>query len=156
MAKYQLTRMRNRLNPDKDGLWYATPAPASKFGTDELCRFASKHTTLGSFEVRAALDVINNFVPMALAKGGRGALGELGSIRLEYGSEGVAEPEDFHPRLMRSARVVFRPSKKLMQEVRRHLSYEPGGIVADGVAFGSVESYRRRQAQQADGAEEGE
>ena len=83
-------------------------------------------------------------------------LGELGSIRLEYGSEGVAEPEDFHPRLMRSARVVFPPSKKLMQEVRRHLSYEPGGIVADGVAFGSVESYRRRQAQQADGAEEGE
>ena len=152
MAKYQLNQMRNRLNPDKDGLWHATPAPAQKFDTDDLCRLASRHTTLAPFEVRAVLDLISDFVPQALAEGRVVQLGGLGSLRLEYGSEGVREPEYFHPRLMRPARVVFRPSRQLMQEVRAALFYEPGGIVAEGTAFASVESYRRWQAGRQEGA----
>ena len=146
MAKYNLTQIHNRINPDKDGLWYGTPAPGAKFGASDLCRLASKYTTLGSFEVRAVLDLLNDYVPQALAEGKVVQLGELGSIRVEYGSEGVREPEDFHPRLMRPARVVFRPSKKLTQEVRSLLSYEAGGIVAEGFAFDSVADYRRWQA----------
>ena len=134
MAKYQLTKMKNKINPDKDGLWYATPAPAQKFDRNDLCRLASKHTTLGSFEVRAVLDLLNDYIPRALAEGKVVQLGELGSLRMEYGSEGVAQPEDFHPRLMRPARVVFQPSKRLTQAVRGQLTYEAGGIVADGRA----------------------
>lgn len=148
MAKYQLTKMKNKINPNKDGLWYATPAPAQKFDRNDLCRLASKHTTLGSFEVRAVLDLLNDYIPRALAEGKVVQLGELGSLRLEYGSEGVARPEDFHPRLMRPARVVFQPSKRLTQAVRGQLTYEAGGIVADGVSYGSVADYRRRQAGQ--------
>ena len=146
MSKYQLTKKRNRLNPDKDGLWYGTPAPGAKFGTKDLCRLASRNTTLNAIEVRAVLDLINDCVPQALAEGKVVQLGELGSLRVEYGSEGVARPEDFHPRLMRPARVVFQPSKKLTQEVRGLLSYEAGGIVVEGFAFDSVADYRRWQA----------
>lgn len=148
MAKYQLTKKRNRLNPAKDGLWYGTPAPAQKFDTKDLCELASKYTTIGPFEVRAVLDLIGRFVPQALAEGRVVQLGDLGSLRLEYGSEGVREPEDFHPRLMRPARAVFQPSKRLAQEVRRQLYYEPGGIVAEGISFASVADYRRWQAGQ--------
>ena len=146
MNKYHLQKKRNRLNQDKDGLWYATPAPRHKLDTADLCRYASKNTTLNAIEVRAVLDLINEFVPRYLAEGYVIRLGELGSLSLTYGSEGVAQPEDFHPRLMRPARVVFRPSKKLTQEVRSLLSYEAGGIVAEGIAFDSVADYRRWQA----------
>ena len=41
-----------------------------------------------------------------------------------------------------------KPSKRLTQAVRGQLTYEAGGIVADGVSYGSVADYRRRQAGQ--------
>lgn len=148
MAKYHLEKKRNRLNQTKDGLWYAAPAPRQKLSTGDLCRYAVRNTTLNPAEVRAVLDLINEFVPRYLAEGYVIRLGELGSLSLAYGSEGVAQPEDFHPRLMRPARVVFQPSKRLTQAVRGQLTYEAGGIVADGVSYSSVADYRRRQAGQ--------
>ena len=103
MAKYHLEKKRNRLNQTKDGLWYAAPAPRQKLSTGDLCRYAVRNTTLNPAEVRAVLDLINEFVPRYLAEGYVIRLGELGSLSLAYGSEGVAQPEDFHPRLMRGA-----------------------------------------------------
>ena len=70
-------------------------------------------------------------------------LGRLGTLHVEYGSEGVERPEDFHPRLMRRPRVVFRPSAELRTGVERAMHYEQAGLSADGISFGSVESYRR-------------
>lgn len=141
--KYRLSKKKNRLNRRSDGLWYATAAPGYKFGTRDLCRYASMHTTLGHFEVRAVLDLLGQCVPMLLAEGNVVQLGELGTLRVTFGSEGVEQPEDFHPRLMRPARIVFYPSKALKAAMRSHLSYEAGGLVDEGIAFGSIASWRR-------------
>ena len=86
MAKYHLGKKRNRLNQTKDGLWYAAPAPRQKLSTGDLCRYAVRNTTLNPAEVRAVLDLINEFVPRYLAEGYVIRLGELGSLSLAYGS----------------------------------------------------------------------
>ena len=152
MARYKLVKKRNRLSPLKDGQWYAEPVPRQKITSGELCRMATQHVTLSKGEMAMALEQLSERLPLLLAQGFTVELGRLGTLRLEYGSEGVREPEDFHPRLMRPARVVFRPSRQLMQEVRAALFYEPGGIVAEGIAFDSVADYRRWQAGRQEGA----
>lgn len=148
MAKYRLSKKHNRLNSGKDGRWYATPAPAPRLDTRNLCRFASENTTLSAFEVRAVLDLINQYVPQMLAQGYTVQLGDLGSLRLAFGSEGVEQPEDFHPRLMRPARIVFQPARSLNHTVRRLLTFEAAGVVDDGLAFGDIASWRRHREEQ--------
>lgn len=151
MAKYHLEKKRNRLNNQKDGLWHATPAPRPKMEMDDLCRRAAGNTTLSPIEVQAVLDLINRFVPHYLAEGYAIRLGRLGTLALSYGSDGVEQPEDFHPRLMRPARVVFLPSRQMMQDIRRELSYEAGGVVDGGIHFGTVADWRRHVTRLSEG-----
>ena len=95
MARYKLVKKRNRLSPLKDGQWYAEPVPRQKITSGELCRMATQHVTLSKGEMAMALEQLSERLPLLLAQGFTVELGRLGTLRLEYGSEGVAEPEDF-------------------------------------------------------------
>lgn len=128
---------------EKDGLWYAEPAKGQKMSVLELSKIVTKDTTLSSSELSMGLDLLVERLPELLARGIVVRVGRLGTLLAEYGSEGVERPEDFHPRLMRRPRVVFRPSAELRTGVERAMHYEQAGLSADGISFGSVESYRR-------------
>lgn len=143
MARYTLTKKRNRVNVEKDGLWYAEPAKGQKMSALKLSKIVTKDTTLSSSELSMGLDLLVERLPELLARGIVVRVGRLGTLLVEYGSEGVERPEDFHPRLMRRPRVVFRPSAELRTGVERAMHYEQAGLSADGISFGSVESYRR-------------
>ena len=145
MARYKLVKKRNRLSPLKDGQWYAEPVPRQKITSGELFRMATQHVTLSKGEMAMALEQLSERLPLLLAQGFTVELGRLGTLRLEYGSEGVKEPEDFDYRLIRKPRVVFRPSHKLTQAVLRAVSFKLDGLKADGVSFATVDSYRRWQ-----------
>lgn len=151
MPKYHLEKKKNRLNSRKDGLWHATPVPRPKLETQDLCRRAAGNTTLSPIEVQAVLDLLGRFVPHYLAQGYAIRLGNLGAFSLTFSSEGVEQPEDFHPRLMRPARVIFQPSRQLTQAVRRELSYEAGGVVDGGIHFGTVADWRRHVTRLSEG-----
>lgn len=143
MARYRLSKKKNRINARKDGLWFAQAAPAPKMGQRELFRRVTTDTTLSEHELALAIELLADRLPALLADGILVRLGRLGTLHVEYGSEGVERPEDFHPRLMRRPRVVFRPSAELRTGVERAMHYEQAGLSADGISFGSVESYRR-------------
>lgn len=145
MAKYKLSKKRNRLNKEKDGLWYAEPSRASRMSKREVCRKATRYTTLSHLELEMGLEMLGDRLPQWLGDGYIVQLGPLGTLMLEYGSEGVKEPEDFDYRLIRKPRVVFRPSHKLTQAVLRAVSFKLDGLKADGVSFATVDSYRRWQ-----------
>ena len=147
MARYKLVKKRNRLSPLKDGQWYAEPVPRQKITSGELCRMATQHVTLSKGEMAMALEQLSERLPLLLAQGFTVELGRLGTLRLEYGSEGVAEPEDFHYTKIRPPRVVFRPSRRFAAAVTRAVSFEMEGLTDGGVAFASIADYRRWQAQ---------
>ena len=131
---------------EKDGLWYAEPAKGKKMSALELSKIVTKDTTLSSSELSMGLDLLVERLPELLARGIVVRVGRLGTLLVEYGSEGVERPEDFHPRLMRRPRVVFRPSKELASAIRQGAHFEAGGIQAEGVWFASIDSYREWQA----------
>ena len=94
MARYRLTRKKNRLNRAKDGLWYAEPTPGRAMRARTVCRLATKNLTLSAGELELGLEALGDCLPDLLAQGNLVSLGRLGTLRLEFGSEGVAEPED--------------------------------------------------------------
>lgn len=143
MARYKLTRKRNRLNAEKDNLWYAEPAAGSAVDTATVCRHVTQHTTLSPYELQMGLEMVFNHLPELLAQKGSVQLGRLGTFRLEFGSEGAAEPEDFNYRMIRRPRVVFQPSKDLQRAVASSMTYELGGVVDNGMSFADVASYRQ-------------
>lgn len=148
MAKYRLSRKKNRLNREKDGRWYAEPASMARMSSRQFCRQVTQHTTLSPFELGMGLEIVGDRLPWLLARGFNVELGELGSFRIEFGSEGVDEPEDFNYHLIRRPRIVFHPSRKLQREVARLVSYELDGLTADGIQFADIASYRRWQQEQ--------
>ena len=143
MARYRLTRKKNRLNKEKAGLWYAEPTPGKSLKSRTVCRLATKNLTLSAGELELGLNALAEYLPELLGQGNIVQLGPLGTLRLEFGSEGVREPEEFTARNVRRPRVVFQPSREFTQSVLRETSYQPGGLTADGIAFGSVEAYRK-------------
>ena len=116
MAKYRLCKKKNRLNADKDGLWYAEPVAGRQMRTRTVCRLATKNLTLSAGELELGLEALGDCLPDLLAQGNLVSLGRLGTLRLEFGSEGVAEPEDFTTRHIRRPRVVFQPSKEILEQ----------------------------------------
>ena len=143
MARYKLRRKPNLLNPAKDGLWYAAPAPARRICARDLCTQAARHTTLSAAELLMALELVAEQAATCLRQGDMVELPGLGTLRLEYGSEGVAEPEDFYAALMRRPRVVYRPTRQFTGRVLLGMSYELDGLVDDGISYDTVASWRR-------------
>ncbi len=146
MARYKLSRKRNRLNAEKDNLWYAEPTSTNNLDTRETCRYVTKHTTLSPFELSMGLDMLFNRLPEMLAQGNTVQAGRLGTFRVEFGSEGVAQPEDFNYHLIRKPRVIFQPSKELQRAVASAMFYELDGVVEGGFGFADIASYRNWQA----------
>lgn len=143
MVRYRLCKKKNRLNREKDGLWYAEPVVGKQMKTRQVCRLATTNITLSSDELELALNALDKHLPMLLAQGNGVQLGRMGTLRLEFGSEGVSEPEEFTARCIRRPRVVFQPSKEFMKNIMSLLSFQLDGLRAGGVAFATIESYRK-------------
>lgn len=150
MTRFTLACKKNRISAEKNELWHAEPAPAARMTHKELCRFVTQHTTLSPHELEMGLEMLAERLPELLARGFLVRLPGLGSLRLEYGSEGVERPEDFDTRLIRRPRVVFCPARELTQKTLRQVKFEQDGLIDGGITFGSIDDYRRWQAQQAD------
>ena len=58
MARYKLSRRKNKLNPSKDNLWYAIPAPSRRVTARDLCAEATANTTLSPAELLMALELV--------------------------------------------------------------------------------------------------
>ena len=143
MARYKLSRRKNKLNPSKDNRWYAIPAPSRRVTARDLCAEATANTTLSPAELLMALELVAERAAASLRRGDTVELPGLGTLRLEYGSEGVDEPERFHAALMRRPRVVFRPARQFTGRTLLGLSYELDGLVDEGISYATVADWRR-------------
>lgn len=148
MARYKLTRKENRLNSSESGKWYAIPINESLLDTDIVCREACKHTSFTPFELNAGLDLLSGYIPLPLKQGHSVRLGRLGTLRLSYSSEGADSPEQFNTHLIRPPKLVFTPSKELMQAITSDLHFENGGVIDGGISFPSLADYKKFVEQQ--------
>jgi hypothetical protein len=71
-------------------------------------------------------------------------LGELGTMRISFGSEGVDDPKKFHTSLISGVRIVFTPSVELKDALTKihfeHDGKRPGEDEGGNEGGGSGES----------------
>jgi predicted histone-like DNA-binding protein len=111
--KYKKKQRRNPQKPDEEGKYYAAPASSGKITINELSSRIERNSSLSQGDI---LNVLSNFLdelPEYLKDGKSVRLGDFGTFRCSFSSEGADTPEQVNPNLIKTVRVIFTPSTKL-------------------------------------------
>lgn len=142
MARYKFVQRKTPLKQQENPLWYAIPVTTQRLATRNICKNVARNTTLSASELELAFSIVCDAVPEQLAAGNSVQLGRLGWMRLSFGSEGVADIKDFDAAtMMKNIKVVFTPSKELMEEIKKDISFENVGVVENGFTFATTRAY---------------
>ncbi len=127
---------------EKKMIWYATPATKGAMDADETARMAVADTTLSKGEFKHAMEVASEKLIPLILSGISVTIGDLGKLRLSFGSKGVENIDDFDAQTMiQNAKIIFTPSQTLKQALKT-ATFEAEGVVEDGIKYGSLKSYR--------------
>lgn len=142
MAKFKLTFKKNPLDKDAAGKWYAIPSIANRLDTRAVCKVVTRNTTTAPSELESSFNLVCDGIPHELKQGNSVRLGQLGTLRLSFGSEGADSPEGFKTDMIKNVKVVFTPSKELMSAIADGLTFENVGVVEEGFTYPSIKDYR--------------
>ncbi len=118
--KYKLIE---RTNPQDrtQTKWYASPINEGKINKDELAKEIVSISSLSRGDISNAIENIIDTIPKYLLMGKSINLGEFGTLRISFSSEGVDTPKEFNTSKISGLKVVFRASvefKKALDNVR--------------------------------------
>ena len=133
-----------RVNPQtKEKQWYAVPASKGALDADETAAMAVADTTLSKGEYKHAMEVTSEKLIAMLLSGVTITIGDLGKLRLSFGSKGAASIDEFDTvTMIQNPKIIFTPSKKLKSAIEQ-ATFEVEGVVEDGIKYGSLASYRK-------------
>jgi predicted histone-like DNA-binding protein len=122
--KYKLTKRTNPLDRTEEK-WYASPINDGKVTKTDLAKELVGMSSLSRGDVSNVIENLLEVIPKYLLMGKSVSLGELGSLRLSFSSEGVEKPEEFTVGMIRGARVLFTPSVELKNSIA-NMKFEKG------------------------------
>lgn len=103
--------------------WYASPNMSGEKALDELTRDIEKISTVSGADIRAVLYALVDVMKDALADGQIVRIGELGSLRVSFSSEGKATEKEVTAASIKQAKVIFTPGKDI-KDTLATLTYE--------------------------------
>lgn len=93
--------------------YYAGPVMDGELNLDDLTRSIEKISTVSGADIRAVLYALVDVSVDGLSDGSIIRLGDLGSLRVTFGSEGVATAEEVNAHLIRRTSVIFTPGARI-------------------------------------------
>jgi predicted histone-like DNA-binding protein len=115
--KYKLTERKNPQNPQAAAKLYATPVNEGKVSQKEIAADIVGLSSLARGDVANVIDSLIDTVPKYLLMGRSVSLGELGTLRISFSSEGVATEADFNVNLISGVKIIFTPSVELKKKI---------------------------------------
>jgi predicted histone-like DNA-binding protein len=115
--KYKLVSRKNPQKPDEQGKLYAAPVNDGKVSQREIAAEIVGLSSLSRGDVNNVIDCLIDTVPKYLLMGKSVSLGELGTLRITFSSEGVDTADEFTVGKIKGARVLFTPSPVLRQSI---------------------------------------
>lgn len=104
--------------------WYASPNMSGEKALDGLTRDIEKISTVSGADIRAVLYALVDVMKDALADGQIVLrIGELGSLRVSFSSEGKATEKEVTAASIKQAKVIFTPGKDI-KDTLATLTYE--------------------------------
>ena len=144
MYKYKLVQRSNPLVKGSPKKWYASPLSEAAQTVKAMTRAATENTTVAPKEMEAALELLGNYARQQLLQGHTVRLGDLGTLRITFQSEGVESITDYQASSMiKNPRILFTPSKEFRESVINSLQFENGGVLEDDVNYASLADYKK-------------
>ena len=116
-VQYKLVLKGNPGNANAPKKFYATPAARGKTSIKEISKDIADISSLNYGDIS---NVLNNFVqliPKYLANGNIVSLGEIGTLMLNFSSEGTLTEESFTTSKISNVKIVFKPGSDLKQSL---------------------------------------
>ncbi|MDR1864871.1 MAG: HU family DNA-binding protein [Bacteroidales bacterium] len=112
--------MIQRVNPQdrNQSKWYATPVHDGKVVKTDISKELASVSSLSRGDVSNVIENLIEIMPKYLLMGKSVSLGEFGTLRLSFSSEGLDDPNEFTVGKLLGIRVVFTPGS----EFRRMLA----------------------------------
>jgi predicted histone-like DNA-binding protein len=99
-------------------LYYALPVSRGTLGLVDLTKMIEKMSTVNGADIRAVTYALMEAIITGLSDGMIIKLGELGSFRLSFSSEGKVSPQLVKPSTIKENRVIFGPGEAMKQALK--------------------------------------
>ena len=110
--KYKLIQRANPQNRNQSK-WYAMPVNEGKITKQNITAEIVGISSLSRGDVSNVIESVIDTIPKYLLMGKSVNLGDFGTLRLSFSSEGVSAPETFNTNMISGVKVVFTPSTTL-------------------------------------------
>ena len=128
--KYKLIQRANPQDRTKSK-WYASPVNEGKILKSDLAKEIVTVSALSRGDVSSVIENLLEILPKYLLMGKSVSLGELGTLRVSFGSEGVENEKDFIASKISGVKIVFTPGVELKKQLG-NIHFE---IVTNGEAL---------------------
>ena len=109
-----------------------------------MTRAATENTTVAPKEMEAALELLGNYARQQLLQGHTVRVGDLGTLRITFKSDGVEDITKYNASAMiKEPRILFMPSREFREAVIGAIQFENGGVLDGDVNYASLDAYRK-------------
>jgi predicted histone-like DNA-binding protein len=116
--KYKLVNRKNPQDRESPGKWYAAPVNEGKVAQQEIAADIVNLSSLSRGDVANVISSLIDTLPKYLLMNKSVAVGELGTLRITFTSEGVEKPEEFTTGKISGVRILFVPSTELRKKLQ--------------------------------------
>ena len=121
--KYKKVLKKNPMVPAAPAKFYMQPVSDGKVDkrmiTDDLVLVSS----LSRGDISSVIENLIDIMPKYLLMGKSVQLGELGTLRVSFLSEGADSMDELNPSMVRGQKIIFTPGK-LLKELLPKLTFE--------------------------------
>jgi predicted histone-like DNA-binding protein len=114
--KYKLVQRANPLDRSKVK-YYATPIIDGNISKSDLTKEIAAISSMSRGDVSNVIEGMRDVTPKYAKMSKSISIGELGTLRISFTSEGVENIEDFNVNMIKDVRYIFTPSKELKQQL---------------------------------------
>ena len=121
--KYKKVMRKNPMEPGDPAKFYMQPVSDGRVDkrmiTDDLVLVSS----LSRGDISSVIENLIDIMPKYLLMGKSVQLGELGTLRVSFSSEGANSMDELNPSMVRGQKILFTPGK-LLKELLPKLTFE--------------------------------
>lgn len=122
--KYKVIKRANPQDRSKEK-WYASPMNEGKVSKAELTKEIVNASSLSRGDVSNVIENLLEAIPKYLLMGKSVSLGELGTLRLSFSSEGADQADQVKATMISNTKVVFTPGVELKSALEK-IKFEKG------------------------------
>lgn len=122
--KAKLVARKNPQKPEESAKLYAQPVYNGTVDVDFIAKQIAGRSSLTAGDIKNVLSNFLEEVPTFMALGYSVKLNDLGTFRVSFSSEGVADRKSFNFSMIRDLKVIFTPTPAIKKSIADSMSYE--------------------------------